>query len=48
MMPIEVDGGIKPRPRSCRLRMAADILVAGTSIFRAKDYGTAIRELRGE
>jgi pentose-5-phosphate-3-epimerase len=26
----------------------ANVLVAGTSIFRSRDYAKAIRELRGE
>jgi ribulose-phosphate 3-epimerase len=45
---IEVDGGIKPETARTSIENGANILVAGTSIFRAPDYTEAIRELRGE
>jgi ribulose-phosphate 3-epimerase len=45
---IEVDGGIKPETAGTSIENGANILVAGTSIFRTPDYGEAIRELRGE
>jgi len=45
---IEVDGGIKPETARVSVEAGADILVAGTSIFRAPDYAKAIRELRGD
>jgi ribulose-phosphate 3-epimerase len=45
---IEVDGGIKPETARPSIEAGANILVAGTSIFRAPDYAAAIRELRGE
>ena len=45
---IEVDGGIKPDTARPSIKAGANILVAGTSIFRAPDYAAAIRELRGE
>ena len=45
---IEVDGGIKPETARTSIENGANILVAGTSIFRAPDYAQAIRELRGE
>ena len=44
---IEVDGGIKPDTAKLSIENGANVLVAGTSIFRTPDYGTAIRELRG-
>jgi ribulose-phosphate 3-epimerase len=44
---IEVDGGIKPETARTSIENGANILVAGTSIFRASDYAKAIRELRG-
>jgi ribulose-phosphate 3-epimerase len=44
---VEVDGGIKPGTASISIENGANILVAGTSIFRAPDYAEAIRELRG-
>jgi ribulose-phosphate 3-epimerase len=45
---VEVDGGIKPETARVSIENGADVLVAGTSIFRASDYAAAIRELRGE
>jgi ribulose-phosphate 3-epimerase len=44
---IEVDGGINPETARISIENGANVLVAGTSIFRTKDYATAIRELRG-
>jgi len=44
---IEVDGGINPHTARISIQNGANVLVAGTSIFRAKDYAKAIRELRG-
>ena len=44
---IEVDGGINPETAQLSIQAGANVLVAGTSIFHAKDYGEAIRELRG-
>jgi ribulose-phosphate 3-epimerase len=45
---IEVDGGINAETARLSIQNGANVLVAGTSIFRAKDYREAIRELRGE
>jgi len=45
---IEVDGGINPHTANLSIENGANVLVAGTSIFNAKDYAKAIRELRGE
>ncbi len=45
---IEVDGGINAETAKLSIENGANILVAGTSIFRAEDYAKAIRELRGE
>jgi ribulose-phosphate 3-epimerase len=47
-MDIEVDGGINPKTARISVENGANVLVAGTSIFRSKDYAKAIRELRGE
>jgi len=44
---IEVDGGINPETAKISIENGANALVAGTSIFRAKDYAEAIRQLRG-
>jgi ribulose-phosphate 3-epimerase len=45
---IEVDGGINAETARISINNGANVLVAGTSIFHAKDYAEAIRELRGE
>jgi ribulose-phosphate 3-epimerase len=45
---IEVDGGINSETARISIENGANVLVAGTSIFHAKDYAQAIRELRGE
>jgi ribulose-phosphate 3-epimerase len=45
---IEVDGGINPQTARISIENGANVLVAGTSIFRSDDYAKAIRELRGE
>src|SRR5437667_8422165 len=45
---IEVDGGINAETARVSIENGANVLVAGTSIFHAKDYAKAIRELRGE
>ena len=44
---IEVDGGINPETARISVANGANVLVAGTSIFRANDYAETIRELRG-
>ena len=44
---IEVDGGITPETAREAIEAGANILVAGTSIFRSADYAEAIRNLRG-
>jgi ribulose-phosphate 3-epimerase len=43
---IEVDGGINPHTARLSIQNGANVLVAGTSIFHAKDYAKAIRDLR--
>jgi ribulose-phosphate 3-epimerase len=45
---IEVDGGINAETARLSIENGANVLVAGTSIFHAKDYAEAIRELRGD
>jgi ribulose-phosphate 3-epimerase len=45
---IEVDGGINPKTARISVESGANVLVAGTSIFRSRDYAKTIRELRGE
>lgn len=44
---IEVDGGINAETAKLCVENGANVLVAGTSIFRAKDYAAAITALRG-
>jgi ribulose-phosphate 3-epimerase len=43
---IEVDGGIKPETVGAVAAAGANVLVAGTAVFGAKDYGQAIRAIR--
>jgi ribulose-phosphate 3-epimerase len=45
---IEVDGGINAETARTSIENGANVLVAGTSIFRAADYAQAIHDLRGE
>jgi ribulose-phosphate 3-epimerase len=45
---IEVDGGINPKTARVSIENGANVLVAGTSIFRTDDYAKAIRDLRGD
>jgi ribulose-phosphate 3-epimerase len=44
---IEVDGGINSETARVSIQNGANVLVAGTSIFKTNDYAKAIRELRG-
>ena len=44
---IEVDGGIKPDNAAEVAAAGADILVAGSAVFGAKDYKMAIQGIRG-
>ena len=44
---IEVDGGINADTARLSIQNGANVLVARTSIFHAKDYAKAIRDLRG-
>jgi len=44
---IEVDGGVKPDNAAGIIEAGADILVAGSAIFGAKNYAAAIRGIRG-
>jgi len=45
---LEVDGGINAGTAKLSIENGANVLVAGTSIFRTEDYAKATRELRGE
>ncbi len=44
---IEVDGGINAETARVSIENGANVLVAGTSIFKTNDYVKAIRDLRG-
>ena len=44
---LEIDGGVNPETAPLCLRKGADILVAGTAVFRAPDPAAAIQKLRG-
>jgi ribulose-phosphate 3-epimerase len=44
---INVDGGVKPANGKDVAAAGADILVAGSAVFGAKDYAAAIRGIRG-
>ena len=44
---IEVDGGVGPESARRARAAGADVLVAGTSIFKSPDYAASIRDLRG-
>ncbi|HEY1583529.1 MAG TPA: ribulose-phosphate 3-epimerase [Chthoniobacterales bacterium] len=44
---IEVDGGINVETAHLSIENGANVLVAGTSIFKASDYAAAIEALRG-
>jgi len=43
---IEVDGGVNANTAGPVAQAGADVMVAGTAIFGAKDYGKAIQEMR--
>jgi ribulose-phosphate 3-epimerase len=43
---IEIDGGIDPKTSGRAKKAGADILVAGSAVFKTGDYAAAIREIR--
>lgn len=45
---IQIDGGINPETAVLARNAGAEILVAGTAIFRAPDYQAAVDAIRGE
>ena len=45
---IEVDGGIYPHNARQAASSGADVLVAGTAVFKEPDYAAAIAALRGD
>jgi ribulose-phosphate 3-epimerase len=44
---IEIDGGVDPGSARRARAAGADVLVAGTAIFKSPDYAASIRDLRG-
>ncbi|MBO7510868.1 MAG: ribulose-phosphate 3-epimerase, partial [Bacteroidales bacterium] len=44
---IDVDGGVSPQNASRLISAGADLLVAGSSVFRADDPAAAIAAMRG-
>jgi ribulose-phosphate 3-epimerase len=44
---IEIDGGINPETAARARDAGADILVAGTAIFKTPDYAAAVAAIRG-
>ncbi|MDE7128538.1 MAG: orotidine 5'-phosphate decarboxylase, partial [Bacteroidales bacterium] len=44
---IEVDGGVSPDNAEKLVNAGADILVAGSSVFKASDPAAAISAMRG-
>lgn len=44
---IEVDGGLSPTTAAAAVCAGADVLVAGTAVFRTADYAASIAALRG-
>lgn len=45
---IQVDGGINPETAALCAQAGADVLVAGSAVFRAADPAAALRLLRGQ
>ncbi len=43
---VSVDGGIKPDNCQAAVRAGADVLIAGSAVFRSKDYAAAIAALK--
>lgn len=44
---IEVDGGVKPDNVAAVIEAGADVVVAGSAVFKGDDYGATIGALRG-
>jgi len=44
---IEIDGGIKPENAQAAIDSGADILVAGSAVFKSDNYADTIQKLRG-
>ena len=46
-LPIEVDGGVGPANAKALIEAGAEILVAGSAVFKAEDPGAVIAAMRG-
>ena len=46
-IPVEIDGGVNPQTAKLCIEAGADVLVAGSDIFKATDRAARIRELKG-
>ncbi len=46
-MDLEIDGGINPETARLCIEAGADVLVAGTAVFKDKNYAANIKALRG-
>jgi ribulose-phosphate 3-epimerase len=47
-LPIEVDGGISAANSKALAEIGAEILVAGSAVFKAEDPAAVIAQIRGE
>lgn len=47
-MDIEVDGGINSKTAPLAIEAGANVLVAGSALFGAPDFASAVKELRGQ
>jgi ribulose-phosphate 3-epimerase len=45
---LEVDGGITPETARLSIESGADVIVAGTAVFKSEDYAASIRALRNQ
>ena len=45
---IQVDGGINPTTAAACVKAGADVLVAGSAVFRSADPKQAVATLRGQ
>ena len=46
-IPLEVDGGVSPSNAAELIRSGADILVAGSAVFKAEEPADVIARMRG-
>ena len=46
-VPIEIDGGVSPSNASALVEAGAEILVAGSAVFKAEDPSAVVAAMRG-